>query len=207
MADTMATPYLCSSEPQGAEGVSDISQHSQHSRCQPRGRSQSESSPRFSQPHHRSRTQSPFRLSLADDVSDSGVSLEKSNDTHAISADFDEVVDSCSTAATAADLSARPDLLRLVSEGNYDEVASAIASDADVNQRGKDDRTPLILASQLGQAQIVELLLEKGADFRARTQGGSTAFMCAMTGKGQAFRQIESALREAAGEDSVLALF
>ncbi|MGF7178408.1 ankyrin repeat domain-containing protein [Azospirillum doebereinerae] len=55
-------------------------------------------------------------------------------------------------------------------------VADLIRSGADVNRRGLDGLTPLMMASGFGQAQVVELLLAAGADVLAvEPRMGATA--------------------------------
>lgn len=43
--------------------------------------------------------------------------------------------------------------------------------DIDVNQKMKDDATPLFLATNKGHTDIVKLLLDKGADPKPATDG------------------------------------
>ncbi|MBE6463631.1 MAG: ankyrin repeat domain-containing protein, partial [Alphaproteobacteria bacterium] len=47
----------------------------------------------------------------------------------------------------------------------------------DVNAKTNGGRTALIIASHDGDKEIVELLIEKGADVNAKANGGSTALM------------------------------
>ncbi|MBT2337513.1 ankyrin repeat domain-containing protein [Variovorax paradoxus] len=55
-------------------------------------------------------------------------------------------------------------LSHFIRAGDLALVTQAIAAGADVNARGPDGLTPLMIASALGQAQAVALLLTAGAD-------------------------------------------
>lgn len=60
--------------------------------------------------------------------------------------------------------------------GDLAEVAEVLLSEPDVNRRGPDGLTPLMVAAGLGQAQMVELLLTAGADVLAlEPRMGSTS--------------------------------
>lgn len=60
--------------------------------------------------------------------------------------------------------------------GDLASVKEAIDAGADVNARGPDGLTPLMIASALGQAQAVALLLTAGADvLTADPRMGATA--------------------------------
>jgi ankyrin repeat protein len=69
-----------------------------------------------------------------------------------------------------------------------------------VNAKNKKQETALLLAAENGHAKIVNLLLESGADFRARDENGLTALLLAA----QAFNPQASVveLLLAKGEDA-----
>ncbi|MDP2278894.1 MAG: ankyrin repeat domain-containing protein [Nitrospirota bacterium] len=54
-----------------------------------------------------------------------------------------------------------------------------ITRGADINARNKKGGTPLIMATVLGNIEVVKLLLAKGADVNAKTSEGYTALMLA----------------------------
>ena len=56
-------------------------------------------------------------------------------------------------------------LCRAIRSGRVDIVKVLVGEGADVNKAGKEGRTPLILASSLvGKEDVVQVLLEAGAD-------------------------------------------
>ena len=71
------------------------------------------------------------------------------------------------------------DFLEAVKCGNFPEVKSLLGKGADVNARGDDSSTALMVASAHGHRDVVGLLLKKGADVNARTNNGATALMVA----------------------------
>lgn len=74
-------------------------------------------------------------------------------------------------------------LFQAVLNGNLGQVKAAVSSGSNVNQRGvvKDsfgnygERTPLILAAAMGQADTVKYLLQHGAKVNARARSSSGA--------------------------------
>ncbi len=72
-------------------------------------------------------------------------------------------------------------LVMACTHGLVDIAKLLIKNGADVNLPGKNGTTPLIAAA--GRSlELVELLLEKGADPAARTQEGECAFTYSMVG-------------------------
>lgn len=61
-------------------------------------------------------------------------------------------------------LGARPDLEGAIRSGSLASLAQLVRAGVDVNGRGPDGLTPLMIASGLGQPQMVDLLLSAGAD-------------------------------------------
>lgn len=55
--------------------------------------------------------------------------------------------------------------------GDYEAAKTLIKNGINVNQRGEHGFTPLHEACSCGRKEMVELLLEHGADVRARTEG------------------------------------
>lgn len=66
-------------------------------------------------------------------------------------------------------------LMTAVQSGNALVVREMIASGAGVNAHGSDGRTPLIHAAMAGGVEIVQLLLEAGAEIDEPAHHGSTA--------------------------------
>lgn len=71
-------------------------------------------------------------------------------------------------------------LLSAAFHGRQDEVGSLIAQGANVNAHDPGDgSTPLIIATQRDHAGLVSLLLQKGADVRAKDDSGFTPLIYA----------------------------
>ena len=70
-------------------------------------------------------------------------------------------------------------LFAAVDAGDRAAVEQELANGADVNNRSRDQATPLIAAALGNQLAIVELLLNEGADVMARNSGGFTALHAA----------------------------
>jgi len=73
------------------------------------------------------------------------------------------------------------DIVSLVEEGNYEQLAEKLGegeSDekegkkVNVNQRSKTGYSPLDMAALLGRKPLLELLLEQGADVNAANKSG-----------------------------------
>ena len=87
-------------------------------------------------------------------------------------------------------VSAPTPLTKAAKKGDLPEVRRLIAEGADINAKDQDDyehgATALILASANGYREIVQLLLDKGANVNAKMSGiddGVTALMEASKGK------------------------
>ncbi len=68
-------------------------------------------------------------------------------------------------------------LLEAVQNKNMQEAEKLILDGADVNEKGKNNMTPLIYAADMGYVDMVALLLKKGAEVNAQTEDGITAVM------------------------------
>lgn len=65
---------------------------------------------------------------------------------------------------------------KMCEAGSTDEVRRRLqAGGQDVNEVGIRNRTPLFVAAQRGHLEVVELLVDYGADLMARTYTGRTA--------------------------------
>lgn len=63
--------------------------------------------------------------------------------------------------------------------GDLEKVQRLVIDGTDVNGRGINDETPLIVASLEGQGEIANYLLQRGADIAARNAGGLSALHAA----------------------------
>jgi ankyrin repeat protein len=91
-----------------------------------------------------------------------------------------------------------PYLVDAINRGDTDAVKSLLARGAPVD--GKDEywqRTPLIIASMNGYAEIVRLLLKRGADPNAVDMEGWTALQYARSYK---YDEIIAMLKEAGAQ-------
>ncbi len=66
-----------------------------------------------------------------------------------------------------------------VNEGDYEAVHELVNQGADVNGRDAVGDTPLLSAAWVGAANIVRLLIERGADIKAVGMQGKTALQLA----------------------------
>ena len=64
-------------------------------------------------------------------------------------------------------------LLQASRQGLSERVLESLENGADVNVKGSNDMTALIIASAEGHQEIVSMLLEKGADVNAKSKYGS----------------------------------
>ena len=71
------------------------------------------------------------------------------------------------------------DLINAAIRGDAAAVQALLAKGAEVNAKGNDGWTALILASQEGHLHVVQALLAKGADVNAKADNGATALMVA----------------------------
>ena len=80
----------------------------------------------------------------------------------------------------------KEEVMQACKDGDLETVKKAVEQGFDINQRiayddGPDESedTLLTMASAWGRANIVEFLIENGADLEARDDGGNTALVCA----------------------------
>lgn len=74
-------------------------------------------------------------------------------------------------------------LLVAAQQGDMKEVKAALADGANVNARGKDEATPLMVASLNRNSEIAKHLIENGADVNAKGKDGKTALKLAQASK------------------------
>lgn len=72
-----------------------------------------------------------------------------------------------------------PSLIDLAGQGNVTAVKQALEQGADIEQRDKSQRTPLMAATQENQVEVARLLIEKGADVNARDSIEDTPYLYA----------------------------
>lgn len=73
-----------------------------------------------------------------------------------------------------------PALIQAAGNGHMNVVLFLLENGADVNVRGRDGLTPLMLASDAGHLEIVRVLLNNGADVNAVNSSGETALTYAI---------------------------
>ena len=72
------------------------------------------------------------------------------------------------------------DFFEIAKTGAALDIKAAIRTGADVNARGKDDWTPLMFAAMHNESpEVITVLLKAGADVKAKSKEGRTAFECA----------------------------
>lgn len=75
---------------------------------------------------------------------------------------------------------ARESLHELVRAGDVDKLKNALRHGAKMNAIDKDGFTPLMLAARLHRGEMMQLLIEAGADTRAGDRNGNSALMLAL---------------------------
>jgi ankyrin repeat protein len=75
------------------------------------------------------------------------------------------------------------DLHSAIRNGDMEEVKRLVADGAALNETRRQ-RTPLMIAARTSNAEIVSLLLEKGAELEAQDRQGNTPLMLAAGGWG-----------------------
>ena len=81
--------------------------------------------------------------------------------------------------------------------GQEDVISKAIAQKLDVNVRGPEERTAIMLAAFNGHSKVVNMLAEAKAQVDAKDSTGRTALMYASTGKDTA--TVKNLLHHGAG--------
>ena len=64
--------------------------------------------------------------------------------------------------------------------GNLPKVKRLLRQKANVDVRGPNEATPLLLASRNGFPDMVRILLAEGADIEAKTENGATSLLWAV---------------------------
>ena len=59
-------------------------------------------------------------------------------------------------------------------DGNIEAVKQHLAAGTDVNAKGRNGWTPLLVAGLFGNKEIIELLIAEGADVNAKDKDGDT---------------------------------
>lgn len=72
-------------------------------------------------------------------------------------------------------------LIKAVLQGDFDEVKRLLAADADPDERDDRDNTPLIIASGRGRRDIMQALIDGGANVDCVNRNGYTALLTAVT--------------------------
>lgn len=81
--------------------------------------------------------------------------------------------------ATTAIAGMNEDFFNAAGKGDLSVLKRLIAKGAEVNAKGADGVTALILASQNGHKEAVQALLDKGAEVNAKRTDGGTALILA----------------------------
>ncbi len=71
------------------------------------------------------------------------------------------------------------DIWTAAATGNVEAIEQHIAAGADLNAKGPNGSTPLIMAAVYGQTEAVRLLVKNGAELEARNNQGATALLTA----------------------------
>lgn len=95
-------------------------------------------------------------------------------------------------------------LYKAVFAADVAEVKARLAAGDYPNERGRDRETPLMAAAREGYVQIMEVLLEKGADTSLRDEFGKTALIHAFLGNQEAAVRLLLANGAAFDLDAVL---
>ena len=72
-------------------------------------------------------------------------------------------------------------LRRACRQGDMKAVRLALEAGANINCKGSNDDTPVMIASSFGENFVLKLLLENGADVETRSKSGTTAKHCILT--------------------------
>ena len=86
---------------------------------------------------------------------------------------------SCSDPNTELNTELNTEFLATIYEENTSQVMLLLEKGADVNAKGNDGFTALMVGSLQGRTEIVKILLEKGADVNEKGNDGFTALMIA----------------------------
>jgi hypothetical protein len=70
-------------------------------------------------------------------------------------------------------------LFNAISSGDFKQVNGVLAAGADVNAKGPQGKTPLMIASEAGNVEILKLLLTRNPALNAKDEKGFTALMLA----------------------------
>ena len=89
-------------------------------------------------------------------------------------------------------------LFEAIAHGDFAAVESVLSSTIDVNQLGREGRTPLIEAAALGRLDVVRLLLQRGAEPGWKDELDETAILKAGA---HGYPAVVAALEPHASED------
>ena len=78
-----------------------------------------------------------------------------------------------------------------VLKGDQDSVLLSIKDGVDVNAFNKDDQTALMIASNLGNLKMAQLLIEQGAQVNLSSDYGRTALSYAISGWNRSVKMVE----------------
>lgn len=85
---------------------------------------------------------------------------------------------------------------KLIKEGNYDAVLAMINSGENINKKSTG-LTPLMFAARYNRADIAQLLIEKGAKLKIKSNRGLTALKWAKLAKAkETMKVIEKAMKK-----------
>ena len=71
------------------------------------------------------------------------------------------------------------EILKAAGEGNLEAVKQHIAAGTDLNQRGVDQNTPLMIAITFGRLDVAKALIKGGAKLDLKNKDGNTALLSA----------------------------
>ncbi|MCH2379054.1 MAG: ankyrin repeat domain-containing protein, partial [Pedosphaera sp.] len=71
------------------------------------------------------------------------------------------------------------EILKAAGEGNLEAVKQHIAAGTDLNQRGVDQNTPLMIAITFGRLDVAKALIKGGVKLNLKNKEGNTALMTA----------------------------
>ncbi len=115
----------------------------------------------------------------ADEEADGSLEVAGPDVVVEVSAGIDSTLSVATTGVVAMTVSYRTELANAIAEEDVDRVRELIANGADVNEKeDKETRlTPIFIAVETGDVEIVQILLDAGAKVTARTRDKQTPLM------------------------------